>query len=179
MKVATMGKRIFTSVAIVGSLVLVAVVTLVVWFAVFSESMGQGGSSIGETSVQYVSINPDRRISLLVWSDLTDGPIGQGGESALFGSTICKGFASSADGRRIDWEWKEPKAKGGDFQINRTPYDLANGTLFLVSTRGGKVRVTQVDVDLSKVQSDKQGFEAFAKNEPTVARFIAESSGQK
>jgi len=96
----------------------------------------------------------------------------------LFGSS-AQGFFSSADGRRVDWKWKAPKEKGGDFQINGIPHDLANGTLFLVSTKGGQVRVTQLDVDLSKVQSDKQGFEAFANTQPKVAQFIAEAAGQK
>jgi len=99
-------------------------------------------------------------------------------ESGLFGSSV-EGLFSSADGSRIEWKWKAPKEKGEDFRINGTPYDLANGTLFLVSTKGGQVQVMQLDVDLSKVQSDRQGFEAFAKNQPKVAQFIAEASGQK
>jgi hypothetical protein len=127
--------------------------------------------------VQYVSINPEGGLSLVIWSDL-QGKGGNTCHSGLFGSH-CEGFFSSADGRRIDWEWKAPKEKGGDFQINGTSYELANGTLFLVSTKGGKVRVTQLDVDLSRVKSGKRGFEAFVKTEPRVAQFIAEASGQK
>jgi hypothetical protein len=72
-----------------------------------------------------------------------------------------------------------PKENGGDFQIDGRPYDLAKGTLFLVSTKASQVRVTQLDVDLSKVQTDKQGFEAFAEDQPKVAEFVAEASGQK
>jgi hypothetical protein len=152
-----MGKRITIAVAILGGLALVAVVVL------FTSRSGMGG---GATSV-------DGRISLLIWSDLTDKS-GSSSEGSLFGSS-AEGFFSSADGRRVDWTWKAPKEKGGDFQINGMAHDLANGTLFLVSTKGGQVQVTQLDVDLSKVQSDKQGFEAFANTQPKVAKFIAEA----
>lgn len=171
-----MRKRIFTAVVIITCLALVAAGIVVFWLS--GGVMGAGGTSVGETSVQYVSINPERRISLLVWSDLNDGPGGSSGEAGLFGSS-CKGFASSADGRRIDWAWQGAKEKGGDFQINGTAYDLANGTLFLVSTKGGPVRVTQLDVDLAKVQADKQGFEALAKDQPKITQFLADAAERK
>ena len=173
MTVTTMRKRIIITVAIIGGLTVAAVLLLFM----FRTGMGGGATSVGDTSVQYVSISRDGRISLLIWSDLT-GKGGSSSEGGLFGSS-AQGFFSSADGRRVDWKWKAPKEKGGDFQINGIPHDLANGTLFLVSTKGGQVRVTQLDVDLSKVQSDKQGFEAFANTQPKVAQFIAEAAGQK
>src|SRR5262245_12510956 len=167
-----MRKRITITVAIIGGLAVAAVLILFI----FRTGMSGGATSVGDTSVQYVSIRPDGRISLLIWSDLTDKG-GNSSEGNLFGSS-AEGYFSSADGRRVDWKWKAPKEKGGDFQINGISHDLANGTLFLVSTRGGEVRVTQLDVDLSKVQSDKQGFEAFANTQPKVAKFIAEAAGQ-
>ena len=168
-----MRKRITITVAIIGVVAVVAVLMLFM----FRTATGGGATSVGDTSVQYVSIRPDGRISLLIWSDLTDKS-GSSSTGDLFGSS-SEGFFSSADGRRVDWKWKAPKEKGGAFQINGKPHDLANGTLFLVSSKGGQVQVAQLDVDLSKVQSDKQGFEAFAKTQPKVAKFIAEAAGQK
>jgi hypothetical protein len=167
-----MRKRITIAVAIIGGLAVVAVFMLFM----FRTGMRGGATSVGDTCVQYVSIRPDGRISLLIWSDLTDKS-GSSSAGDLFGSS-AEGFFSSADGRRVDWKWKAPKEKGGAFQINGISHDLANGTLFLVSTKGGQVRVTQLDVDLSKVQTDKLGFEAFANGQPKVAQFIAEA-GQK
>jgi len=168
-----MRKRIAIAAAIIGALAVVGVLVLFM----FRTGIGGGATSVGDTAVQYVSISPDGRISLLIWSDLPD-KAGSSSEGGLFGST-AEGFFSSADGRRVDWKWKAPREKGGDFQINGTPHDLANGTLFLVSTKGGQIQVTQLEVDLSKVHSDKQGFEAFANAQPKVAKFIAEAAGQK
>ena len=166
-----------TAVTVFGYLSVVAVVILVVWVLEFASAMGGGGISVGHTSAQYVSTGRDGRIALLIWTDLT-GQTGSSADGGLFGAT-CNGYASSPDGRRVDWRWKAPKEKGGDFRINGTRYDLAGGTLFLVSTKGGQVRVTQLDADLSKVRTDGEGIETFAKNQPEVARFIAEASGPK
>src|SRR5262245_2161886 len=93
---------------------------------------GGGGTSVGHTSVQYEL--SDRGIALAVWCADVGGASGSGSESGLFGST-ARGFFSAAGGKRINWTWHGPRERGGDFDIDGTPYDLANGTLFLVSTR--------------------------------------------
>jgi hypothetical protein len=172
MTVVTTRKRALT-IAAVACLALVAMVLL---FRI-GGGPGGGGMSFGETSVQYVSVSSDGHADLVVWSDLA-GPASQGGDSGLFGAEAA-GSVSAADGRRVDWEWKEPAARGGAFRINGTPYDLADGTLFLVSTNGGQVRVTQLDFDLSGVRPDKHGFEGLAEKEPRVAQFDAAASRGK
>jgi hypothetical protein len=165
---------------ILGSVVAIVAVALVmatVFLFLLGQAMGSGGVSMGETNVTYV--NAGDRIVLLIWND-APGPVGSGGESNLFTSS-AKGFFTSAGGKRIDWEWKAAKERGGDFQIDGKPFDLANGTLLLVSTKGGQVSVTQLAVDLSEVKANsseesRRAFEGIAKNEPRVAKFIAEAS---
>ena len=99
-------------------------------------------------------------------------------ESGPFGSNAWGTFTPTK-GKKITWEWKGAREKGGDFQFNGKPYDLAKGTLLLVSTKGAEVRVTQMDVDLSKVEPNEKGFEGLAKKHPTIAEFIREASGDK
>jgi hypothetical protein len=106
------------------------------------------------------------------------GPSGSSSESGLFSGT-ARGFFSFAEGKRINWAWRAPREKGGNFDIDGTAYDLAKGTLLLVSTKDGQVHVTQLDVDLSQVQPNTRGFEALAKKDPRIAQFIAEASGHK
>ena len=170
-----MRKRIILGSAAVILAVALVVVIILLFFP--QGATGGGGISMGETNVSYVTSGD--RIVLLIWND-TPGPSGSGSESFFFTSS-AKGFLTSAAGKRINWEWKGPKERGGDFQIDGKPFDLADGTLLLVSTKGGQVRVTQLDVDLSKVQTTSSGetkkaFESMAKNEPRVAKFIAEAS---
>jgi hypothetical protein len=172
-----MRKWIFAAV-ILGCLVLVAG-ALVIWVTIsFSRAVtGARGMPVGETSVQFLHFGGNSRLGLVIWSDV-NGTMGSSGESGWFHSSH-QGYASSPDGRRIDWEWKSSDREGGALQINGTAYDLGRGRLFLVSTKGGPVRVTQVHVDLADVAPDPQGFAALAQREPKVAQFIAERSAQK
>jgi hypothetical protein len=168
---------------IVGSVAIVICLALaagVIFLGNPSYINGGGGLSIGRTGVQYLWSG--NKIVLVIWTDNT-GASESNSESSLT-SSRASGFFSLPDGRRIVWEWNNPKHKGGDFQIDGTPFDLANGALLLVSTKGGKVRVTQLDVDLSKVQfkstrEAEEAFRGFAENEPRVAKFIAGASQQK
>ncbi len=171
-------RMIVGSVAIVIGCLALAAGFLFLWNPSYIN--GGGGLSLGRTGIQYLQSGDE--IALVIWTDNT-GASESNSESSLT-SSRASGFSSSPDGRRIAWEWNNPKQKGGDFQIDGTPYDLANGTLLLVSTKGGKVHVTQLDVDLSKVQFKSSGeaeeaFRGFAKTEPRVTKFIAEASEPK
>jgi len=103
-----------------------------------------------------------------------------GAESGLFSTSVSNGSFASANGKRIEWEWNSPRDKGGDFQLDGTAYDLSNGSLFLVSTKGGQVRVNQLDADLSSFPTQRRGnmqvaFKDWAKGEPKVAQFLADA----
>ena len=136
---------------------------------------GGGSTSVGPTSVDYK--RSTRGLALVIWWD-SAGPSESGSESGLFGSNAWGTF-TPAKGKKITWNWNGAREKGGDFKINGKPYDLAKGTLLLVSTKGGEVRVTQLDVDLSKVEANEKGFQELAKKHEKLAKFIADASNQK
>jgi hypothetical protein len=136
---------------------------------------GGGSTSVGPTSVDYK--RSTKGLALVIWWD-SGGPSESGSESGPFGSNAWGSF-SPAKGKKITWEWKGAREKGGDFKINGKPYDLGKGTLLLVSTKGGEVRVTQLDVDVSKVEPNEKGFQGLAKKHPKIAEFIREASGEK
>jgi hypothetical protein len=182
-----MGSRLLTVrlIASAGCLLLLAVVVIIVgWLALaFGQRgprlaiAGGGTFSVGdETAVEYVL--SEHGIALAMWCADTHGPSGSSSESGLFSAT-ASGYFSSADGKLVTWAWHDPREKGGDFEIDGVPYDLAKGRLFLLTTKEGQVRVTQVDVDLSQVQSNATGFRALANKEQRIAKFITEASRQK
>jgi hypothetical protein len=136
---------------------------------------GGGSTFVGQTSVDYR--RSTKGLALVIWWD-SDGPGESASESGPLGSNAWGAF-TPAKGMKITWEWKGAREKGGDFKINGKPYDLAKGTLLLVSTKGGQVRVTQLDVDLSKVEPNAKGFRGLAKKHEKLAKFIADASDQK
>jgi hypothetical protein len=196
-----MRKRILILVAILGVLGIVAF--LMVLGFVLADPMqtgaGGGGFSAGKCNVQYVTFGANQRTALVILTDAT-GTSGSEAESGLFIRSCAKGFVTSAEGKRIEWEWIAPRDKGGDFSLDGAAYDLTDGTLFLVATKGGQVRVTQLDVDLSKFPTiptmrdalpqppriDAAGrdklstaIKDWAKDHPRVAQFLAEAEAHK
>jgi hypothetical protein len=174
-----MGKPIFTkrSLAIVGCLTLIAVlVFLGVWyvFGPWPRLTIVGAGNYSSVKPYGQSVSSDDGVVVAIWCADTPGPNDATIEDAFFGYRFTpKGFFTFADGKRIDWRWERPRHKGGDFQIDGRRYDLANGGLFLVSAQDGRLRVTQLDADLS------QNLDALAKTEPKVAKFLAEAAGEK
>src|SRR5262249_9089180 len=93
-------------------------------------------TSVGDTSLQYVSIRPDGRINLLIWSDLTDKG-GNSSEGDLFGSS-AEGYFSSADGRRVDWKWESPKLHFPKIVMRRPPIEPTVSAVFSISDSLGQ-----------------------------------------
>ena len=136
---------------------------------------GGGSTSVGQTSVDYK--RSTKGLALVIWWD-SGGPSESDSESGPLGSNAWGAF-TPAKGKKIKWEWKGAREKGGDFKLNGKPYDLAKGILLLVSTQGGEVRVTQLDVDLSKTEPNEKGFRGLAKKHEKLAKFLADASQQK
>ena len=188
-----MPKRVLLVGAILGLLAIVGMVATIL--LMHPPGTGGGNFSVGKTVVQYATFGRDRA-ALVILSDAPGG-VGSTGESGFFMTSFEKGFLTSAEGKRIEWEWISPRDKGGDFHLDGEGYDMSKGTLFLVATKGGKVRVTQLDADLSKfpiirelgelpqrpgaARVDKQAdaVKEWAKNVPKVAQFLDEVEGQR
>jgi len=128
------------------------------------------GGGLGQA--RYVFLQWKEGLEIMIWHDV----LGGSGEGKGSGSTTdpiyrYQGYAESSDGRRFDWEVQTADGKTALFKIDDTRYDLADGRLFLVTTRGGRTEVRQLDRDLSGVQPDWESIVVFAKSDPDVAEF--------
>ena len=80
------------------------------------------------------------------------------------------------------WEWKADGGMTGTLVINDEPYILDEGSLFLVSTKKGNVRLKQLDKDLSAlmgIPSDRfvESLQALAKSDKEIGGFFVDASG--
>lgn len=116
-------------------------------------------------------------LAIMIWYDFA-------GESGTFSTSEktsftaapyfkLQGYAESQDGDRFDWEVQTSDGQTAQFWLDGKPYNLSDGGLFLVRMKDGEAEVTQLDRDLSGVQSTYDSCLAFAKNDPDLARFIA------
>lgn len=152
---------------------LVVLVTIGV-AACSGSSTPPGASKVLGSSEQggYLFLRWQEGLDVMIWHDL----VGEGtADSAGFATGrlyIERGSARSADGRGLAWEVQTVDGRMGEVQIGGVRYDLAAGTLFIVTTQGGTPAVRQLSRDLSAVPLDHDGILAFARNDPDLAAFL-------
>lgn len=133
-----------------------------------------GGYSIGGTGARYGFW--DGKLAVVVWFDTDDSSQGFGGEGP---TAAYMGLFAPPNGRRFHWSCRTSDGKTGTVVIDNQQFALAKGALFLVSTDGGKTGVQQLSRDLVPFNPDKEGLERLAKEDPDVARFVAEAGKRK
>jgi hypothetical protein len=130
---------------------------------------------IGNSS--YTFLHWKEGLRVMMWFDLAEAVSGEGSGSTSDPVYEAAGFASASDGRRVDWRLETVDGKTAIFSIDGEPYDLSQGPLFLVRTKGGDVRVGQLERDLTALRPTNESCEAFAKVDPDVTRFVHEARG--
>jgi hypothetical protein len=98
------------------------------------------------------------------------------------------GFLAKAEKERerevVQWQWKAEGGKTGTLMINDKPYIVDEGSLFLVSTQDGNVRLKQFDKDglaLAAIPSDRllESLRALAKNDKDIGGFFVDAAKRK
>jgi hypothetical protein len=111
---------------------------------------------------------------ILVWTDLAGETQDWADTSA--GSVVFYGSVTSPQGRKLEWRLETVDRINGKVIINHGRYELSNGRVFLVTMGGERMNIRQLQRDLSDVSPNRAGLEAFAKEDPDVARFVAAAS---
>ncbi len=112
-------------------------------------------------------------LRLMLWVDMT-GSSGTHSSSStgdpMFRQT---GYAQAADGRRVEWQVATADGRTATFKIGNEPFELTQGTLFLISTTQGSPQVQQLQYDLAALPSAPSSCESVATNNAAVKRFTA------
>ena len=111
----------------------------------------------------------------MIWDDIKGSHEYDGSSSTSDSMFKQRGYAESLDGRRYDYQLQTTDEKTTVFTIDGTEYDLSQGALFLITTKGGTTRIQQLNHDLSDVVPTNEGCETFAKQNLDVAEFISQS----
>jgi hypothetical protein len=127
-------------------------------------------AKIGDTS--YTFLHWKEGLRVMMWFDMADEVSAEGSGSTSDPIHKMEGYASATDGRRVDWRLETADGRTATFSIDGQAYDLSQGALFLITTRGGTTQVRQLNRDLSAVQATNESCEAFATADPDVSSFI-------
>ncbi len=129
---------------------------------------------IDAASVTFITLKagPPEGVPFVVWSDLPNGRSGSGG--GRVGGASYKGHHRATDGRRVEFHAATTDGKTGTITIADVTYDLANGSLFLISTHDGKdapPQIAQIAFDTSKFPKDKDQLIKLAKSNAEIRAF--------
>ncbi len=126
---------------------------------------------IDAASVTFITLKagPPEGVPFVVWSDLPNGRSGSGGK---FGGASYKGHHRATDGRRIKFHAETTDGTTGTITIADTAYDLANGSLFLVSTQRDPPTVAQIDFDVSNFPKGRDQLIKLANSTDDIRTFF-------
>ena len=157
-----------------------------------TSSSPSGGAGDGSVSwLRFKEINPKAGIdeaeaSYGMWGDgmafvILSDVVGSSGARSSGGTgqpSRYRGYQESPDGRKVEWQCETPDGKTGTITISGQSYDLAQGSLFLVATKGGGSRVLQLKRDTLKLTGQER-LEHLLKDDTDVGQFFVEAAKPK
>jgi hypothetical protein len=154
----------------------VCAATLCVFFGgcdarIFQQGVGgtKGMCATIDSSMVRCTRFADSGGTFVLWYDLAGYSVvdkGAAHEGGRFDGSVQYGI------RHFAWQCATSDAKSGTMTIDGRSFELAAGTLFLVSTSGGTVAVTQLNRDLTGISLDPGTFMTLAKNDSLIRSFV-------
>ncbi len=128
------------------------------------------GGEVGEGA--YTFMQWKEGLTILIWDDIRGSHSNHGSGSSSDPVFRQSGQAESPDGRSYSYQVETEDGITARFTIDGKAFDLSQGTLFLVKTRGAETNVRQLSRDLSEVPFTNEALREMAQSDPDVAALI-------
>lgn len=133
---------------------------------------GPGFDTYGKTLAMWGGCGDE--LAIVVWAD-TEGRASGWGESNNYYIQFSA-RTERHEGRYVEWCCRTIDGRSGTVVINDSPYDLAEGNLFLVTTTDQATQVHQLKRDYSGVAPTFAGIRSLAEHDLDVIQFIKAAS---
>jgi hypothetical protein len=110
-------------------------------------------------------------VRLVLWGDTSPSSHGSGTTRRTF----VEGRFAGTGGRRVDFLCETTDGRTARFEIDDKVFDLAQGSLFLVSTQQEKPRVAQFAQDVTKFPNEAGALREFALANAEISKFFQEA----
>lgn len=104
------------------------------------------GIESGTISILDFGYGPDKKVSIVIWSDLGSGSGSGRGESTRT-HAYCSGTHLSPVKKKIHYQCETTDGEVVRVIIEGQQFDTTKGSLFLVSTKGDKTQIEQQQID--------------------------------
>ncbi len=117
----------------------------------------------------------------LVFAVVSDVPGDQSSAGLIQSSNFVqyRGLHGKLGEVHVKWACATSDGQTGRMFINGNEYDLAQGSLLLVSTTGGSTRALQLQRDLSKLSPEAASLEPWLKADPQIETFFVARAGDQ
>lgn len=126
----------------------------------------------------YTFMQWNEGLTILIWDDITGSHSNHGSGSSSDPVFRQSGQAESPDGRSYSYQVETEDGITARFTIDGKAFDLSQGTLFLVKTRGAEASVQQLSRDISELSFTNEAFRKMAQSDPDVAALIGNGEGR-
>ncbi len=142
---------------------------------------------LGGTSARYAIWGDG--MAFVVWADRranrdggSGGSVGASGHWWTVSMSAGVGFGPTFDDKYMTLQYELEGTldeREGTLSINGVTYDLARGSLFLVTVKEPEPVVLQLDRDTMKMKPGKESLAKLAREDPEVAAFLARSKAEE
>jgi len=114
-----------------------------------------------------------KKFCFVIFSDVVGSASGR--QEARGAQSTFEVQRSSSDGQKFDWHCETADGKTGKGMLDGQSYELAHGMIFLVSTKGEKRQVRQLQRNLADTTAGPDSLEKLLKEDQEIVRFFTVS----
>jgi hypothetical protein len=111
-------------------------------------------------------------LNILIWHDANASSTCNSSGSTSSDTHLVQCQAVSEDGFELFWQIETSDGRSAQFTINNQAFDLADGTVFLITTDDDQLDIQQLQRDLSGVNAEHQSITDFSLDDPEINQFI-------
>jgi len=118
-------------------------------------------------------------LDIMIWHDaISSGTCNSSGTTDN-DTHLVQCQAASENGFDFFWQIETNDGRTAQFSINNQPFNLADGTVFLVTTADGQVNIQQLQRDLASIEANDPSITAYSLADPEISQFIQSTAPEE
>lgn len=149
---------------------LISLVTAACWRAETPPAPDMAGGVYEYAGYEY--FHWQEGLNILIWHDAIASANCDSSGATDVDTHLVQCWTQSETGQEFAWQIETDNGRTAQFSLDGQSFDLAAGTVFLVTTANGTVDIQQLERDLSGVNSENESITRFSLADPDINQFI-------
>ncbi len=118
-------------------------------------------------------------LDILIWHDAVTSSFCNSSGSTSSDTHMVRCQAVSEDGFELFWQIGTADGRTAQLTINNQPFDLTDGSVFLIATAEDQLDIQQLERNLSGVNAEHQSITDFSLDDPEINQFIQSTAPEE